>query len=46
MQGHKISNVSDPVSAQDVVTMSFADAHYLKQGSELDLKITTDNELS
>jgi hypothetical protein len=26
------------VSGQDVVTMSFANAHYLKQGSELDLK--------
>jgi hypothetical protein len=38
MREHKIRNVADPVSGQDVVTMSFADAHYLKQGSELDMK--------
>jgi hypothetical protein len=31
-------NVANPVSGQDVVTMSFADAHYLKQGSEIDMK--------
>jgi hypothetical protein len=38
MHERKISNVGNPVSAQDVVTMAFADAHYLKQGRELDMK--------
>jgi hypothetical protein len=30
--------VANPVSGQDVVTMSFAEAHYHMHGSELDMK--------
>jgi hypothetical protein len=30
MHEHKISSVADPVGAQDVVTLSFADAHNIK----------------
>jgi hypothetical protein len=38
MRQHKISNVGNPVSTQDVVPMSFDDAHYLRRSSQLDMK--------
>jgi hypothetical protein len=38
MRDHKTRNVANPVSGQDVVTVLFTDAHYLKQGSEIDMK--------